>query len=269
MNSSDVLDRDEPSDKLTGDSFGAEKPKYEADGIVAEEKHVLIVEDEKMLRNLLIKTLQKVGYQVMTANDGQSALEVVAKNPVDLIILDIMMPKMDGFAFCEAVRRTSDVPIMMLTALNRPDDVVRGLQLGADEYVTKPFSFNELNIRIHSLLRRSSWTKGSAPLAYSTGDGPSLNDKSETAYIRGKEVQLTPMEYRFLRYLMTHPNCPISNETLLSEVWNYQEGTNTSIVQSIVRRIRMKIEETPSNPTYLVSVWGIGYKFQLQEETDK
>lgn len=239
-----------------------EEPQPETDGIVPGEKTILIVEDEKLLRDLLLKTLINTGYEVISVDNGSDALLAVSQETVDLILLDVMMPKMDGFVFCEKVRESSDVPILMLTALNRPDDVVRGLQLGADEYVTKPFTFNELNMRIHSLLRRTSWLNGSAPIAYCTSDGLSLNDNSETAYIHGNEIQLTPMEYRFLRYLMTHPDRPISNKTLLSEVWNYRDDSNTSIVQSIVRRIRMKIEEDPSSPAYLVSVWGIGYKFQ-------
>lgn len=239
-----------------------EETMPDTDGIVPSEKKILIVEDEKLLRDLLLKTLINTGYNVLSVDNGSDALLAVGEQTIDLILLDVMMPKMDGFAFCEKVRETSDVPILMLTALNRPDDVVRGLQLGADEYITKPFVFNELSMRIHSLLRRTSWLNGSAPIAYCTSDGVSLNDKSETAYVQGREVQLTPMEYRFLRYLMTHPDRPISNKTLLSEVWNYREDTNTSIVQSIVRRIRIKIEEEPSSPTHLVSVWGIGYKFQ-------
>lgn len=263
MNPANVLDLSQS----VGDSgdpalFVTSAKSKEVDGVLPSEKQILVVEDERVLRDLLLKTLENTGYDVITVDNGQEALSLVEKHSLDLILLDVMMPKMDGFAFCEKVRETSDVPILMLTALNRPDDVVRGLQLGADEYVTKPFSFNELNMRIHSLLRRTSWMNGSAPLAYCYTDGIALNDKTEMAYINGREVQLTPMEYRFLRYLMTHPDRPISNKTLLNEVWNYEEDTNTSIVQSIVRRIRIKIEDDPSNPNFLVSVWGIGYKFQ-------
>lgn len=245
-----------------GDILGEAQEAAEVDGVLPSDKKILVVEDERLLRDLLLKTLENTGYDVITVDNGQEALSMIETHSIDLILLDVMMPKMDGFAFCEQVRKSSDVPILMLTALNRPDDVVRGLQLGADEYVTKPFSFSELNMRIHSLLRRTSWVNGSAPLAYCHSDGLALNDKSEVAYIDGREVQLTPMEYRFLRYLMTHPDRPISNKTLLNEVWNYREDTNTSIVQSIVRRIRIKIEEDPSSPVFLVSVWGIGYKFQ-------
>lgn len=242
-------------------STSCEQGYYE-NGIIPSEKQILVVEDEKLLRDLLFKTLNRVGYQVITVADGEAALELVGQEEIDLILLDIMMPKMDGFVFCEEIRKSSDVPIMMLTALNRPDDVVRGLQMGADEYVTKPFNFNELSMRIHSLLRRTSWLNGAAPLAFSVGDGPYLDDKTEVAHVKGQEVQLTPMEYRFLRYLMTHPDRPISNEKLLKEVWNYSQETNTSIIQSIVRRIRLKIEEDPSEPAYVISVWGVGYKFQ-------
>jgi len=234
-----------------------------------EPKTILIAEDEEILRDLLRKSLDRSGFNVISAENGLRALEALQNNPVDLVLLDIMMPEMDGFEFCEEVRQTSDVPIIILTALNRPDDVVRGLQLGADEYITKPFSFNELNVRIESMLRRISWTKGISTFSLTSTEGVTLDDETGRVTLNEREVQLTPMEYKFLRYLMLRPDQPVSNETLLRDVWQYEENANASIIQSIVRRLRMKIEESPSKPQYVVSVWGIGYKFQSQAPAEQ
>lgn len=223
---------------------------------------ILVVEDEELLLELLTKTLQTSGYDVLTARDGVKALELAIENEVDLILLDIMMPQMNGFTFCEEVRKLSDVPIIMLTALNRPDDVARGLQLGADEYITKPFSFRELNVRIQSILRRVSWNKGATSFSVVSIDDIVLDVVNEKVIVRNKEVDLTPMEYKLLHYLMTRPNQPVNNDTLLKEVWEYEGNESPSIIQSVVRRLRLKIEEEPSDPKYVVSIWGIGYKFQ-------
>ncbi|MCB9152320.1 MAG: response regulator transcription factor [Caldilineaceae bacterium] len=166
---------------------------------------ILVVEDEDLLLELLTKTLQTSGYEVLTAKNGVDALELAIENEVDLILLDVMMPRMNGFTFCEEVRKLSDVPIIMLTALNRPDDVARGLQLGADEYITKPFSFRELNVRIQSILRRVSWNKGPNNFSVLSIDDIVLNVIDEKVTVRNQEVELTPMEYKLLHYLMMRP----------------------------------------------------------------
>ncbi|MCB0094978.1 MAG: response regulator transcription factor [Caldilineaceae bacterium] len=223
---------------------------------------ILVVEDEDLLLELLTKTLQTSGYEVLTAKNGVDALELAIENEVDLILLDVMMPRMNGFTFCEEVRKLSDVPIIMLTALNRPDDVARGLQLGADEYITKPFSFRELNVRIQSILRRVSWNKGSNNFSVLSIDDIVLNVIDEKVTVRNQEVELTPMEYKLLHYLMMRPNQPVNNDTLLRDVWEYEGGESPSIIQSVVRRLRLKIEDEPSDPKHVVSIWGVGYKFQ-------
>ena len=223
---------------------------------------ILVVEDEDLLLELLTKTLQTSGYEVLTAKNGVDALELAIENEVDLILLDVMMPRMNGFTFCEEVRKLSDVPIIMLTALNRPDDVARGLQLGADEYITKPFSFRELNVRIQSILRRVSWNKGPNNFSVLSIDDIVLNVIDEKVTVRNQEVELTPMEYKLLHYLMMRPNQPVNNDTLLRDVWEYEGGESPSIIQSVVRRLRLKIEDEPSDPKHVVSIWGVGYKFQ-------
>ncbi len=223
---------------------------------------ILIVEDEQILRDLLSNSLLSAGYDVITAENGQIALDLLEEREIDLILLDVMMPVMDGFTVCEEIRKTSDIPIIMLTALNRPDDVEKGLQLGADEYISKPFTFREMKVRIQALLRRISWTNGISTLSVITGEGIVLDDEREAATIRDKEIPLTPIEYRFLRYLMLRPDQPVDKKTLLREVWEQEGKGSGSIIQSVVRRLRLKIEDDPSDPKIVVSVWGIGYKFQ-------
>ena len=230
--------------------------------ITKETGTILVVEDEQILRDLLSNSLVSAGYEVVTANNGQLALETLATTEIDLILLDVMMPVMDGFTVCEEVRKTSDIPIVLLTALNRPDDVERGLLLGADEYITKPFTFREMKVRIQALLRRVSWSNGISTLSVITGEGIVLDDELEMATIRDKEVPLTPIEYRFLRYLMLRPDQPVDKDTLLREVWEHEGKGSGSIIQSVVRRLRLKIEDDPSDPRIVISVWGIGYKFQ-------
>ncbi|MBV7334911.1 response regulator transcription factor [Chloroflexi bacterium TSY] len=230
---------------------------------------ILVVEDELILRELLAKSLTSSGYKVLTAENGVVALEQLAKHQVDLVLLDIMMPIMDGFGACEQIRTVSDVPIVMLTALNRPEDVARDLKLGADEYITKPFAFSEMKVRIEALLRRVSWSTGMCAVSTISGEGLVLDDETESVEINNEMIPLTPIEYRFLRYLMIRANQPISKETLLREVWEYDSEGNGAIIQSVVRRLRLKIEEDPSSPRFVVSVWGVGYKFQAPGSTEQ
>ena len=225
---------------------------------------IMIVDDQFIVRSGLstfISTERDLTL-VGEAKDGEEAVRLCASVQPDVILMDLMMPRMNGFTFCEEVRKLSDVPIIMLTALNRPDDVARGLQLGADEYITKPFSFRELNVRIQSILRRVSWNKGSNNFSVLSIDDIVLNVIDEKVTVRNQEVELTPMEYKLLHYLMMRPNQPVNNDTLLRDVWEYEGGESPSIIQSVVRRLRLKIEDEPSDPKHVVSIWGVGYKFQ-------
>lgn len=225
-------------------------------------KRILVVEDESVLRTLIQKTLEKAGYVVHTAEDGMAALERFDNSTYDLVLLDIMMPNLDGFSVCAKIRQQSDVPIIFLTALSRPDDIAHGLGLGADEYITKPFAFREMEVRIQSLLRRVSWSQTAVERASFDTDDIVLSDETRIATVRGEPIKLTPTEYKLLRYLMSRAGFPVSNQELLLNVWNYDGGDSVAIIQSVVRRLRLKVEPDPADPTYIISVWGVGYKFQ-------
>ncbi len=237
--------------------------------IPQERKHarILVVDDEDALCHLLRISLEKIGHTVVTATNGREALERLAEDSIDLVLLDIIMPGMDGFEVCRVLREQSDVPIVMLTALNRSDDVVRGFGLGADDYITKPFSFREVQVRIEAILRRVYWQDRSVvPSRPETGDIV-LNTDAHEAQVRGRTVQLTPIEYRLLRYMMGMPNRAVSKSELFRQVWGYDMVGSTNLVEVAVRRLREKIEEDPSNPVYLVTVHGVGYKFHPKPET--
>lgn len=234
-----------------------------ASGASASRKiHVLVVDDEKMIRSLLKMSLQRMGYEVSTAEDGEEALALFRSNSFDLVLLDILMPGMDGFSVCSEMRRESSVPIIMLTALNRPDDIVRGLELGADNYITKPFTFKEVEARIRAILRRT--TNKMEPIADQVlehGD-VRLDSGMRAAIVAGNLVELTRIEYQLLYHLMSHANQPVSKEVLLAQVWGYESAdTNSNIVELAIRRLRKKMEDDPSEPVRLLTVRGVGYKF--------
>jgi DNA-binding response OmpR family regulator len=230
--------------------------------IVTAETKILVAEDDDHLRKMLLLTLQREGYTVTAVNNGQAALEAFAADPADIVILDINMPIMDGYTTCTELRKRTDVPIIMLTARSRTDDVVMGFGLGADNYMTKPFELKELRARIQAILRRMRNVvhrkRNANLLAY--GD-ISLDKESHLVNIRGQEVNLTPGEYRLLEYLMQNPDRLISKEELLHQVWEYQSNEDMNFVRVTVRRLRSKIEEDAAEPLYLKTVHGTGYQF--------
>jgi DNA-binding response OmpR family regulator len=224
--------------------------------------HVLVVDDEKMIRSLLKMSLQRMGYEVTTADDGAEALELFQTQSFDLILLDILMPNVDGFTVCSELRRVSDVPIVMLTALNRPDDIVRGLELGADNYITKPFTFKEVEARIRAILRRTTNKIEAEPVQVLEHGDVRLDGGMRAATVGGNLVELTRTEYQLLHYLMSHVDLPVSKEDLLERVWGYEAAdTNSNIVELAIRRLRKKLEDDASQPSRLVTVRGVGYKF--------
>jgi DNA-binding response OmpR family regulator len=224
--------------------------------------HVLVVDDEKMIRSLLKMSLQRMGYEVTTAEDGAEALELFQVQQFDLILLDILMPNVDGFTVCSELRRVSDVPIVMLTALNRPDDIVRGLELGADNYITKPFTFKEVEARIRAILRRTTNKVEAETIQVLEHGDVRLDGGMRAATVGGNLVELTRTEYQLLHYLMSHVDLPVSKEDLLERVWGYEAAdTNSNIVELAIRRLRKKLEEDASQPSRLVTVRGVGYKF--------
>jgi DNA-binding response OmpR family regulator len=223
---------------------------------------VLVVDDEKMIRNLLKISLQKMGYEVTAAADGVEALQRFETGSFHLVLLDILMPGIDGFGVCAELRKQSDVPIVMLTALNRPDDVVRALELGADNYITKPFTFKEVEARIRAILRRTAVRSDSQSFQVLVEGDVKLDSGLRAATVGGQLVELTRTEYQLLLYLMTNIERAVSKEELLQDVWGYEASdTNSNIVELAIRRLRKKIEENPSNPRRLATIRGVGYRF--------
>jgi two-component system, OmpR family, response regulator RpaB len=228
------------------------------------ETHILVVDDEEPLRNLLRISLQKAGYTVYTACNGVEAMDLFRQAPVDLVLLDILMPDMDGYMLCTELRKRSDVPIIMLSALSRPDDLVYGFTLGADDYISKPFQFREVEVRIQAILRRVAWLKERPDFHILSCDDIVLDGEAHEVRVRGELVHLTPIEFQLLRYLMRMPDKPVSKNELFQSVWGYDLVGDTNLVEVAIRRLREKVEEDPSSPTYLLTVRGTGYKFNTQ-----
>ena len=228
---------------------------------------ILVVEDDDALRKLLLLTLKLDGYQVITARDGREALTLFGENSIDCVLLDVNMPYVDGLEVCTELRKKTDVPIIIITANSRTDDVITGMELGADHYMTKPFVLQELRARIRATLRRvnhGGQTKASHVLTYGE---ITLNEELQQVVVRGEVVSLTPNEYRMLSYLMRHPDKPISKEEFLRAVWEYHPHEDLSFVRVTMRRLRSKVEKEPSDPQYLKTVHGLGYQFSTQSAT--
>ncbi|MEZ4861895.1 MAG: response regulator transcription factor [Caldilineaceae bacterium] len=233
------------------------------------EIRILVVEDEAPLRELLQISLQKSGYEVITARDGISALELFDTHAIDLVLLDVMIPELDGFKVCAKLREHSDVPVVMLSALNRPDDIVYGFKMGADDYICKPFTFREIEVRIQAILRRVSWNTERTESRVMAFNEITLNDELHQVKVRDKIVHLTPTEYQLLRHLMGVPDRPVSKNDLFQTVWGYDLAGGTNLVEVAVRRLREKIEDNPSEPVYLVTVRGAGYKFNTHHASSR
>lgn len=225
---------------------------------------ILVVEDDDALRKLLLLTLKLDGYQVITARDGREALASFSENQIDCVLLDVNIPYIDGLEVCTELRKKTDVPIIIITANSRTDDVITGMELGADHYMTKPFVLQELRARIRATLRRVSHhgqTKANHILTYGA---ITLDEELQQVIVRGEVVNLTPNEYRMLSYLMHHPDKPISKEEFLRAVWEYHPHEDLSFVRVTMRRLRSKVEKEPSDPEYLKTVHGFGYQFSTQ-----
>jgi DNA-binding response OmpR family regulator len=221
---------------------------------------VLVVDDDATVREVVATYLRANHHDVFEAADGESAIKAMETNPSDLLVLDLMLPGLGGLEVCRRIRQISEVPIIMLTALGSETDRVVGLQLGADDYVTKPFSPRELALRVESVLRRTS---GRAPeLADVLTDGDLVIDHPHRTVTRGGEkLSLTVREYDLLRFLVGHPEVTFSREELLERVWGWSFGDRTTVTVH-VRRLREKVEDDPTHPGRLMTVWGVGYLWQ-------
>ncbi len=230
--------------------------------ISKEEIQILLAEDEEATRQLLQFCLEREGYKVVAVRNGQEALQAFAASPFDMVILDVSMPVLGGWTVCAELRKRTDVPIMMLTANARPDDIVHGIRLGADNYVTKPFTLKELRARVQAVLRRASQKHQREATSILRCGDMTLNENTCEVIVRGQKVDLTPNEYRLLKYFMHNPDKPISKEDLLTAVWDYQYQfcEDLNFIRVTIRRLRSKVEENSSSPKYLKTVHGRGYQ---------
>lgn len=227
-------------------------------------KRILVVDDEARYVRLIRVNLEASGYEVITAEDGSEAVELAAEKQPDLILLDIMLPRMNGYAACAEIRRFSNVPIIMLTALGQTVDIVKGLDAGADDYICKPFSAQELLARIRARLRRSGLEPDDVEAVREVGD-IRLDLASHRLYVRGEEVHLTPTEFRLLAELVTHAGRVLVPSYLLERVWDTQQDEPHLLWQT-VHRLRQKIEQDPTNPEHIQTRPGIGYVFLAGEK---
>lgn len=221
---------------------------------------VLVVEDEASLASTLSYNLRKNGFNVVSAADGLEGLHAARRERPDVIILDLMLPKMDGLEVCRKIRADSDVPILMLTAKSEELDKVVGLEMGADDYLTKPFSMRELMARVRALLRRTATRDTDDSSSIRTGD-LSLDLRGRVVIRQGKEVTLKPKEFDLLFFLARNAGQVFTREQLLENVWGYDFYGGSRTVDVHVRWLREKLEETPAHPRHLLTVRGVGYKF--------
>ena len=218
---------------------------------------ILLVEDDQRIRASMRLALEDEGYEVEESGSGEEGLERFADQPADVVLIDIMLPGMDGFECCRQLRRTSTVPVIMVTARNDTHDVVAGLEAGADDYVTKPFVSKELAARIRALLRRSRSMEDDQVLVF--GDVEVRPDEG-TVRRSGEEIHCTRTEFRLLCELATNPGKVLSREQLLDRVWGYDYFGDGRLVDVHIRRLRTKIEGDPANPRHILTVRGMGYK---------
>jgi DNA-binding response OmpR family regulator len=231
-------------------------------------RRVLVAEDEADLRQVLRLSLGQ-RYDVETTEDGLAAVRAFEALRPDLMILDIMMPRMDGFQVCEYIRRSSEVPIIMLTALSGVDDMVTGFNLGADDYIAKPFTIKELVARVEAVFRRIDWMiQAPVPSVIVNGE-MRIDIDTHQIWCDGREMHLTPIEFQLLHYLAARPGLIISKAELFQEVWGYMLAGGTNLVEVGIRRLREKIERDPSNPQLILTARGAGYRFRVPPVADQ
>jgi DNA-binding response OmpR family regulator len=223
---------------------------------------VVIADDDPQLLRLVARNLEFEGYEVLTANDGQQALVLIGRHAPNLVLLDVMMPRMDGFTVCQRVREFSAVPIIIITARGQDQDKVKGLDLGADDYLTKPFSVDELLARVRAVLRRTQFTRNEYAQEMRTtatiGD-LTIDYAQHLVTITGHEVQLSPIEYRLLAYLAQNAGRIVTQDLLLEYVWGTEYVGESHMLQVNINRLRRKIEADPAHPCYIKTKVGVGY----------
>jgi DNA-binding response OmpR family regulator len=219
---------------------------------------VLIVDDEPIVREVVVRYLTREGHRTLEAADGEAARAMIARSNPDLVVLDVMLPRTDGLELCRWIRSTSELPVIMLTARGEEADRIVGLELGADDYVTKPFSPRELAARVRSVLRRST---AAEPVEERVEFGEvELERATRDVRKGGVEVRLTAKEFDLLWFLAASPRRVFSRDQLMASVWGYRSALDTGTVTVHIRRLREKIEDDPSRPRHLETVWGVGYR---------
>ncbi len=224
-------------------------------------EQILVVDDEPMVREVVVAYLVREGYSVAEAASGDTALSRIAEHEPDLVILDVMLPEIDGLSVLTEVRKQGDTPVILLTARTEEPDRVLGLELGADDYVVKPFSPRELVARVRSVLRRSS--QAPPPARTLEFDGLKINEQARVVTLNGDEVEMTPKEFDLLAFLARSPRQVFSRAQLLEQVWDSSpDWQDPSTVTVHVRRLRRKLEADQENPRWITTVWGVGYRFE-------
>lgn len=223
---------------------------------------ILVVDDEALLVKGIRFNLQSEGYEVITASDGLEALQALQEHKPDLVVLDVMMPNMDGLTACQKIREFSNIPIILLTAKADDMDKLIGFDHGADDYLTKPFNILELKARIRALLRRAGSSEEKACSNILTIGSISLDLDARNAYRSGQLVDLTAKEFDVIEFLMRSPNRVYSREALLDTLWAYEYRSDIRTVDVHIRRLREKLEKNPAEPNYILTKWGVGYYFR-------
>ncbi|HWD06855.1 MAG TPA: response regulator transcription factor [Amycolatopsis sp.] len=224
---------------------------------------VLVVDDDETVRDVVRRYLEVAGFAVDVAGDGATGLALFAQRTPDLVVLDVMMPGINGLEVCRRLRQVSQVPIVMLTALGEEENRIAGLQLGADDYVTKPFSPKELALRVASVLRRARMPRPEPPAAELVDGDLRLQMNARQATLGGAELPLTTREFDLLAFFLAHPGVAFSRADLLEKVWGWDFGDQSTVTVH-VRRLREKIERDPAQPTRVATVWGVGYRYDRE-----
>jgi DNA-binding response OmpR family regulator len=220
---------------------------------------VLVVDDEPIVRDVVVRYLQRDGFETLVAGDGDTARALIEETPPQLVVLDVMLPGIDGLALCRWIRARGDLPVIMLTARGEEADRIVGLELGADDYVTKPFSPRELAVRVQTVLRRAQ--PPASTVERLSFDGLSVDPGTREVVRDGELLRLTAKEFDLLFFLASNPRQVFSRDQLMGRVWGYESAVDTGTVTVHVRRLRSKIERDPSAPEHLETVWGVGYRF--------
>jgi two-component system KDP operon response regulator KdpE len=226
-----------------------------------EPRLVLVVDDEPRMIRFIRMNLELEGYRVIEASDGLEALEQVRKNLPDLVIMDVMMPKMDGFETLRVLREISTVPVILLTVKSDEEDRIHGLEAGADDYVTKPFSPRELISRVNAVLRRADWPAPAPRAILQIDDHLSVDINRHQVIVDNERIDLRPTEYRLLYHLIQNAGWVVPHDTLLAKVWGYEYRDETHYLRLYINYLRKKIEIDPSNPQYILTERGVGYRF--------